>query len=332
MKSPWREHEKTEYGERGNPAYVRLYRKLADEIDSGVYRPGDKLPSEASIYLSTGLSKGTIRKALDLLEEARYINRVRGSGTYVRRHCEAEEKIEEFFELCRRMGMENREALELLEEACRRRFGGSVKRPVAAVFDCTPEIADDMIEQLWGEWEIGGVYYPIEEILEGRIKTAGDEDIWITTKAHYGELLPLAERMGRPLFMARIGIVPELLAQLRGLDRETVIGIIYDNEKFVRHIGCILASVGCFNSIFPCRRQEWEKRRVSKMREAFWICTVKDPEFSGRLDQEGARYIRAAYRIEEESMHDALEYLRTMRGTAVELQGRGKDGKRNQRG
>lgn len=309
MKSLWKEHEKQECGDGERPAYMRLYLKLAEEIDRGVYRPGDRLPSEASIYLSTGLSKGTIRKALDLLEEERYINRVRGSGTYVRRHFGAEEKIEEFFELCRKTGMENGEALELLEKACRLRFGGAAKRPVAAVFDCTPEIADDMIEQLWGTWEIGGVYYPIEEILEGRLKTAGDEDIWLTTKAHYGELLPLAERMGRPLFMARIGVVPELLLQLRSLDSETVIGIIYDNEKFVRHIGCILASAGCYNSIFPCRRQEWEKHRVSNMREVFWICTVKDPEFFERLNQEGARYIRAAYQIEEESMRGALEYL-----------------------
>lgn len=62
----------------------RLYLVLRDQIVSGVLRPGDRLPSEPSLATRHSLSRVTIRRALDGLEQDGLIDRVPGAGTFVR--------------------------------------------------------------------------------------------------------------------------------------------------------------------------------------------------------------------------------------------------------
>ena len=47
------------------PAYKQLCEKIIKAITEGELKPGDRLPSEAALYHSTGLSKGTIRMAYE---------------------------------------------------------------------------------------------------------------------------------------------------------------------------------------------------------------------------------------------------------------------------
>ena len=65
----------------------QLYRKVKSEICrqiyDGVYADGDRIPSERKLSEDLGVSRVTVRKALQLLEEERIISRVQGSGTRV---------------------------------------------------------------------------------------------------------------------------------------------------------------------------------------------------------------------------------------------------------
>lgn len=65
------------------PLYKQIVHTLKDEIAAGVYRPGDKLPSEAEFMESLGVSRITVRSALKELEEAGLVVRARGKGTFV---------------------------------------------------------------------------------------------------------------------------------------------------------------------------------------------------------------------------------------------------------
>jgi GntR family transcriptional regulator len=64
---------------------------LVDETESslrawlagGTHRPGDRPPPELELAAMLGVSRGTLRTALDRLEEAGEITRRQGSGTYV---------------------------------------------------------------------------------------------------------------------------------------------------------------------------------------------------------------------------------------------------------
>lgn len=66
-----------------DPAYIRLANDVKRKIASGEYQPGSKIPSEASISRTYGLSPMTVRQAVGLLAEQGLLRRVHGSGTYV---------------------------------------------------------------------------------------------------------------------------------------------------------------------------------------------------------------------------------------------------------
>ena len=60
-----------------------LAARLRDEIRSGRYAFGDKLPTERELVGEAGLSRGTVRKALAILEAERLIVRQHGRGAFV---------------------------------------------------------------------------------------------------------------------------------------------------------------------------------------------------------------------------------------------------------
>jgi GntR family transcriptional regulator len=65
------------------PLYLQLQRKIAAALASGHLSPGDCLPAERDIAQMTGLSRVTVRKAVqDLVTSGQLVQR-RGSGTYV---------------------------------------------------------------------------------------------------------------------------------------------------------------------------------------------------------------------------------------------------------
>jgi GntR family transcriptional regulator len=65
------------------PLYYQLQEILREKIDSGVWQPGEYLPSEWELCKTYDLSRITVRNALHRLEIEGYINRVRGKGSHV---------------------------------------------------------------------------------------------------------------------------------------------------------------------------------------------------------------------------------------------------------
>jgi GntR family transcriptional regulator len=65
------------------PLYLQVRDLLAQRIARGVWKPGSMLPSEDELARLLGVSMGTMRKALDGLEEERLVLRRQGHGTSV---------------------------------------------------------------------------------------------------------------------------------------------------------------------------------------------------------------------------------------------------------
>ena len=65
------------------PRHREIYEQLLGEIRSGVYKPGDRLPSEAVLCQRFDASRITVAKAIHTLERERLVTRRAGSGTYV---------------------------------------------------------------------------------------------------------------------------------------------------------------------------------------------------------------------------------------------------------
>ena len=65
--------------------YVRLANLIREEIDSGKLKYGDKLYSENQLCEMYGLSRQTVRHAIESLTREGLLESVRGSGTYIGR-------------------------------------------------------------------------------------------------------------------------------------------------------------------------------------------------------------------------------------------------------
>ena len=65
------------------PLYLQLQRRIADAMARGVLAPGSSLPAERDIAAMTGLSRVTVRKAIEALVAQGMLVQRRGSGTFV---------------------------------------------------------------------------------------------------------------------------------------------------------------------------------------------------------------------------------------------------------
>jgi GntR family transcriptional regulator len=70
--------------------YQQVYQFLAQQISSGMWRPGATLPDEQELARNLGVSQETIRKAIDKLEADQIVVRHRGGGTAVVDHTETQ--------------------------------------------------------------------------------------------------------------------------------------------------------------------------------------------------------------------------------------------------
>lgn len=68
---------------KSEPAYIQLYRLIAQDIVGGVYEFGSKLPSKRVIASETGLSVITVEHALTLLNDEGYVETKERSGVVV---------------------------------------------------------------------------------------------------------------------------------------------------------------------------------------------------------------------------------------------------------
>lgn len=63
--------------------YLNIYNEIVGKIDSGVFETNSKLPSESQLMDEYGVSRDTVRKALNLLEQNGYIEKSKGKGSFV---------------------------------------------------------------------------------------------------------------------------------------------------------------------------------------------------------------------------------------------------------
>jgi GntR family transcriptional regulator of arabinose operon len=70
--------------EPAKPLYQMIVDRLSRDITAGRYKPGHKFPSEAALVKKFNVSRITVTRAVRELQERGFVDRVAGSGTYVR--------------------------------------------------------------------------------------------------------------------------------------------------------------------------------------------------------------------------------------------------------
>jgi GntR family transcriptional regulator len=74
-----------------------LAQDLRGRIQRGEWRPGERLPSEPELARRGAVSRSSMRAAIAMLEEEGYVDRRRGSGTYVTHRPAAPNNLERNF-------------------------------------------------------------------------------------------------------------------------------------------------------------------------------------------------------------------------------------------
>ena len=89
------------------PLYVQLMEELETSISNGVYKPGDKIMTEAEMAREYGVSLITVRKAVGSLMEKGLVVRKQGKGTFVTKpkYSRNMKKLQSFTEMCEQMGV-----------------------------------------------------------------------------------------------------------------------------------------------------------------------------------------------------------------------------------
>lgn len=66
------------------PAYAQLVRILLGQIAAGMFRPGDRLPSEAQLCERYSVSPMTVRRVINILVDQGVVTAEQGRGTFVK--------------------------------------------------------------------------------------------------------------------------------------------------------------------------------------------------------------------------------------------------------
>lgn len=65
------------------PLYYQLKELIEKKIDSGEWKPGEKIPSENELRITYDVSRNTVQKALNELVNEKLLERKQGKGTFV---------------------------------------------------------------------------------------------------------------------------------------------------------------------------------------------------------------------------------------------------------
>ena len=63
--------------------YTQIFSDIVADIDNQRFIQGDKIPSEAELMQNYEASRGTVRKAVDMLQERGYVQKIHGKGVFV---------------------------------------------------------------------------------------------------------------------------------------------------------------------------------------------------------------------------------------------------------
>lgn len=90
------------------PLYLQLIERIIKKIETGIYKEHEKLPSERELCDIYGLSRITVRNALQELEQEEYIYKLHGKGTFVapKSYKQKLVKVYSFTEEMRKLGKE----------------------------------------------------------------------------------------------------------------------------------------------------------------------------------------------------------------------------------
>ena len=108
------------------PIYLQLMERIQQDIVSGIYKPGDRLPSVRDLAVEAAVNPNTMQKALSELERSGLVYSQRTSGRFITEDTRlldemktslVSEHILQFLEKMKQLGFQKEETAALIQKA-----------------------------------------------------------------------------------------------------------------------------------------------------------------------------------------------------------------------
>ena len=110
--------------DNNRPIYLQLMERIQQDIITGVYRPGEKLPSVRDLSLDAAVNPNTMQKALSELERSGLVYAQRTSGRFITDNADllrqlkkkmASAYVTDFLEKMTQLGFSTEEISDLIQ-------------------------------------------------------------------------------------------------------------------------------------------------------------------------------------------------------------------------
>lgn len=112
---------------RETPLFIQIAESIEDDVFTGIYAEGDRVPSTNEVAALFGINPHTVLKGMNLLVDEGIIHKRRGMGMYVsdgaldairakRQAAFAERYVDALVAEARKLGMTKRQVLTLVEK------------------------------------------------------------------------------------------------------------------------------------------------------------------------------------------------------------------------
>lgn len=231
---------------RNTPAYRQLVEGLTVLIQTGKLKPGQKLPSERELQDQLGISRGTIKKAIQKLGNNNIVESIAGSGTFVSykqdsitisRKELAVTKIDTLLTELTELNFSYREISNLAELLMMERQE-RLDNFYISVIDCNPELLDVFQKQVK---HVGPLR--LSKMLLSDLRNSPDPQaklesyrLIVTTSTHFSELIGMLPDLKDRIMQAVISPSQESVISLAKIGIGQKVGIISQSRNFQRMI------------------------------------------------------------------------------------------------
>lgn len=225
-----------------------VYRQIIDQITNKIYigelKPGDRLPTERELSIQTNISRGTIKRAYDQLNQNHIIERIQGNGTFVGciddiqqlgKKEQAIQLIDDMLSTLLDMNLNFRE-MELAigtKIQQRRKYSSHIR---IAVVDCNMETLGLISSQLYNHSDVDVTEIILSELEKEPRRLTYGYDLILTTRTHYLQVLELAPSVAENVM--KVSIVPssKVLFELARIAPKSKVGIWCMSVEFAKAV------------------------------------------------------------------------------------------------
>jgi len=225
-----------------SPVYRQIIEQVAGMVRAGVYRSGDRLPTERELAVALGVARGTVNRAYEELTRSQILESIPGRGSFISarqdvvetgRKEQAVALISGLVAQLHELRFSYREIRNLVELGILEKEHAFDEFAIAVV-DCNPEalaVFQKQVQLL--------SHLPVTLFLLDEIAVAGDADkrlavfnLILTSARHYSELLGLAPNQKDRIVQVALSPSQQTIISLASVKPGRRIGLVYQSRQF----------------------------------------------------------------------------------------------------